>query len=107
MAWVCRSQRRRAERRRTGIAVQFGCRPTTRVPSPSLKSADPRVPHRAFLKARIGLPCRRLPTAAALNHAHREDFVNQLLYTDMVTYLPECLMTKIDIAKLKKAYAGK
>lgn len=29
-----------------------------------------------------------------------EDFTNQLLYVDFKTYLPECLMTKIDIASM-------
>ena len=32
--------------------------------------------------------------------AKTEDFVNQMLYVDFKTYLPECLMTKVDIASM-------
>jgi len=38
--------------------------------------------------------------ARALSACEREDFVNRLLYTDFKTYLPECLMTKMDIAAM-------
>ena len=32
--------------------------------------------------------------------AKKEDFVNQMLYVDFKTYLPECLMAKVDIASM-------
>ncbi|MFA6092453.1 MAG: asparagine synthase (glutamine-hydrolyzing) [Elusimicrobiota bacterium] len=37
---------------------------------------------------------------AVFQQAKGEDFVNQLLYADFRTYLPECLMTKMDIASM-------
>ncbi|MFA6029914.1 MAG: asparagine synthase (glutamine-hydrolyzing) [Elusimicrobiota bacterium] len=36
----------------------------------------------------------------AFARAKGEDFVNRLLYADFQTYLPECLMTKMDIASM-------
>jgi asparagine synthase (glutamine-hydrolysing) len=36
-----------------------------------------------------------------------EDFVNQLLYVDFKTYLPECLMTKVDIATMAASLEGR
>ncbi|MFA6002671.1 MAG: asparagine synthase (glutamine-hydrolyzing) [Elusimicrobiota bacterium] len=36
-----------------------------------------------------------------------EDFVNRLLYADFKTYLPECLMTKIDIATMATSLEGR
>ncbi|MDE2291965.1 MAG: asparagine synthase (glutamine-hydrolyzing) [Elusimicrobia bacterium] len=38
--------------------------------------------------------------AQAYDKAASEDFVNRMLYTDVVTYLPECLMAKMDIASM-------
>lgn len=35
-----------------------------------------------------------------LGRAKSEDFVNRLLYLDFKTYLPECLMAKVDIASM-------
>ena len=37
---------------------------------------------------------------AAFDRARGEDFVNRLLYADFRTYLPECLMVKMDIASM-------
>ncbi len=34
------------------------------------------------------------------SRAQKEDFLNKLLYVDFKTYLPECLMTKMDIASM-------
>lgn len=39
--------------------------------------------------------------------AAQEDFVNQLLYTDFKTYLPECLMAKMDIAAMANSLEGR
>lgn len=36
----------------------------------------------------------------AFERAGSADFVNRTLYTDFSTYLPECLMTKVDIASM-------
>jgi len=36
-----------------------------------------------------------------------EDFVNRLLYVDFKTYLPECLMTKVDIAAMANSLEGR
>lgn len=36
-----------------------------------------------------------------------EDFVNRLLYVDFKTYLPECLMTKMDIAAMANSLEGR
>ena len=45
--------------------------------------------------------------AEAFARASREDFVNQMLYVDFKTYLPECLMTKIDIATMANSLEGR
>jgi len=37
----------------------------------------------------------------------QEDFVNRLLYADFKTYLPECLMTKMDIATMANSLEGR
>jgi len=39
--------------------------------------------------------------------ARNEDFVNTLLYVDFKSYLPECLMTKIDIATMAASLEGR
>ncbi|MCX5788979.1 MAG: asparagine synthase (glutamine-hydrolyzing) [Elusimicrobia bacterium] len=39
--------------------------------------------------------------------AKGEDFVNRLLYADTMTYLPECLMTKMDIACMANSLEGR
>ncbi|MBI4386840.1 MAG: asparagine synthase (glutamine-hydrolyzing) [Elusimicrobia bacterium] len=44
---------------------------------------------------------------SAMDRAGKEDFVNRLLYTDMVTYLPECLMVKMDIATMANSLEGR
>jgi asparagine synthase (glutamine-hydrolysing) len=44
---------------------------------------------------------------AALDRAGGEDFVNRLLFTDFATYLPECLMTKMDIAAMANSLEGR
>jgi asparagine synthase (glutamine-hydrolysing) len=36
-----------------------------------------------------------------------EDFVNRMLYVDFKTYLPECLMTKMDIAAMANSLEGR
>ncbi len=36
-----------------------------------------------------------------------EDFVNRMLYVDFKTYLPECLMTKVDIATMACSLEGR
>jgi asparagine synthase (glutamine-hydrolysing) len=43
----------------------------------------------------------------AFTRAKSEDFVNRLLYVDMVTYLPECLMAKVDIATMANSLEGR
>jgi asparagine synthase (glutamine-hydrolysing) len=43
----------------------------------------------------------------AFLRASREDFVNSLLYVDVVTYLPECLMAKMDIASMANSLEGR
>ncbi|MBI2362854.1 MAG: asparagine synthase (glutamine-hydrolyzing) [Elusimicrobia bacterium] len=45
--------------------------------------------------------------AAAYEKAKDEDFVNRMLYTDVVTYLPECLMAKVDIAAMANSLEGR
>ncbi len=37
----------------------------------------------------------------------KEDFVNRLLYVDFKSYLPECLMTKVDIATMATSLEGR
>ncbi|MBI5202290.1 MAG: asparagine synthetase B, partial [Elusimicrobia bacterium] len=44
---------------------------------------------------------------AAFSRAKGEDFVNKLLYADVATYLPECLMTKMDIAAMANSLEGR
>jgi asparagine synthase (glutamine-hydrolysing) len=44
---------------------------------------------------------------AAFVRAGSEDFVNKLLYADTVTYLPECLMAKMDIATMTNSLEGR
>ena len=36
-----------------------------------------------------------------------EDFVNKMLYVDFKTYLPECLMAKVDIASMANSLEGR
>ena len=44
---------------------------------------------------------------AAFDRAAGEDFVNRMLYADFVTYLPGCLMAKIDIATMAHSLEGR
>ncbi|MDD4004133.1 MAG: asparagine synthase (glutamine-hydrolyzing) [Elusimicrobiaceae bacterium] len=39
--------------------------------------------------------------------AQAADFINRMLYVDMKSYLPECLMTKIDIATMANSLEGR
>ena len=43
----------------------------------------------------------------AFARARSEDFINQLLYVDVVSYLPECLMAKIDVATMANSLEGR
>ncbi|NNN06666.1 MAG: asparagine synthase (glutamine-hydrolyzing) [Elusimicrobia bacterium] len=45
--------------------------------------------------------------ARAFDAAAGEDFVNRMLYVDFKTYLPECLMTKVDIATMACSLEGR
>ncbi|MBI3551219.1 MAG: asparagine synthase (glutamine-hydrolyzing) [Elusimicrobia bacterium] len=45
--------------------------------------------------------------AGAFEKCAGEDFINQLLYVDFKTYLPECLMAKIDIATMANSLEGR
>jgi asparagine synthase (glutamine-hydrolysing) len=45
--------------------------------------------------------------AQAFEACSAEDFVNRLLYVDFKTYLPECLMAKIDIATMANSLEGR
>ncbi len=45
--------------------------------------------------------------ARAFRECEREDFVNRLLYVDFKTYLPECLMAKMDIAAMANSLEGR
>ena len=45
--------------------------------------------------------------ARAFDACPDEDFVNRLLYVDFKTYLPECLMTKMDIAAMANSLEGR
>ena len=45
--------------------------------------------------------------ARAFENCAQEDFVNRLLYVDFKTYLPECLMAKIDIATMANSLEGR
>lgn len=44
---------------------------------------------------------------AAFARCPQEDFINRLLYADFVTYLPECLMAKVDIASMAVSLEGR
>ena len=63
--------------------------------------------------SRLGVSSEGELTAAreylrdAFQRAEGEDFVNRLLYADTVTYLPECLMTKMDIATMANSLEGR
>ncbi len=39
--------------------------------------------------------------------SEHEDFINRILYVDMKTYLPECLMVKMDIAAMANSLEGR
>jgi asparagine synthase (glutamine-hydrolysing) len=43
----------------------------------------------------------------AFDGCKSQDFINRLLYVDFKTYLPECLMTKIDIATMANSLEGR
>jgi asparagine synthase (glutamine-hydrolysing) len=43
----------------------------------------------------------------AFTECEKEDFVNRLLYVDFKTYLPECLMVKVDIASMACSLEGR
>ncbi len=45
--------------------------------------------------------------ARAFSACEGEDFVNQLLYVDFKTYLPECLMAKVDVATMACSLEGR
>lgn len=45
--------------------------------------------------------------AEAFARCGSEDFVNRLLYVDFKTYLPECLMAKVDIATMACSLEGR
>jgi asparagine synthase (glutamine-hydrolysing) len=45
--------------------------------------------------------------AEAFKRAEKEDFVNRMLYVDFKSYLPECLMAKIDIATMANSLEGR
>ncbi len=45
--------------------------------------------------------------ASAFRACSGQDFVNQLLYVDFKTYLPECLMAKVDIATMATSLEGR
>jgi asparagine synthase (glutamine-hydrolysing) len=45
--------------------------------------------------------------ARAFDACKGEDFVNQLLYVDFKTYLPECLMAKVDVATMACSLEGR
>jgi asparagine synthase (glutamine-hydrolysing) len=55
--------------------------------SPFMKSQTQGASASAFLQA-------------ALDRAQRDQGINRYLHTDMLTYLPECLMVKMDIASM-------
>ncbi|MBI4422164.1 MAG: asparagine synthase (glutamine-hydrolyzing) [Elusimicrobia bacterium] len=63
--------------------------------------------------ARLGVGSESELTAAyqylesAFARANGSDFVNKLLYADTVTYLPECLMAKMDIATMANSLEGR
>ena len=45
--------------------------------------------------------------AEAFKRCEGEDFLNRLLYVDFKTYLPECLMAKVDIATMATSLEGR
>ncbi|MDE2143659.1 MAG: asparagine synthase (glutamine-hydrolyzing) [Elusimicrobia bacterium] len=45
--------------------------------------------------------------ADAFKACEGQDFVNRMLYVDFKTYLPECLMTKVDIASMACSLEGR
>ena len=45
--------------------------------------------------------------ARAFQACEGEDFVNRLLYVDFKTYLPECLMAKVDVASMACSLEGR
>ncbi|NLO91929.1 MAG: asparagine synthase (glutamine-hydrolyzing) [Elusimicrobia bacterium] len=45
--------------------------------------------------------------AQPYQRAAGEDFVNRMLYVDFKTYLPECLMAKVDIAAMANSLEGR
>jgi asparagine synthase (glutamine-hydrolysing) len=45
--------------------------------------------------------------AQAFERCKGEDFINQLLYADFKTYLPECLMAKVDVATMATSLEGR
>jgi asparagine synthase (glutamine-hydrolysing) len=45
--------------------------------------------------------------ARAFDACKGEDFINQLLYVDFKTYLPECLMAKVDVATMACSLEGR
>ncbi|MBI5200621.1 MAG: asparagine synthase (glutamine-hydrolyzing), partial [Elusimicrobia bacterium] len=45
--------------------------------------------------------------ARAFQACEGQDFVNRMLYVDFKTYLPECLMTKVDIASMACSLEGR
>jgi asparagine synthase (glutamine-hydrolysing) len=45
--------------------------------------------------------------ARAFSKSSGEDFINQMLYVDFKTYLPECLMAKIDVATMAASLEGR
>ncbi len=60
---------------------------------------------KAALGARAGSAKDYL--ARAFDACKDEDFVNRLLYVDFKTYLPECLMAKVDVATMACSLEGR
>ena len=60
-------------------------------------------------KARLGAEAGSAQRymAEAFARCKDEDFVNQLLYVDFTTYLPECLMAKVDVATMATSLEGR
>jgi len=65
------------------------------------------------MRRALGLDAGRVPDAAdrymaaAFDRCRGADFVNRLLYADFASYLPECLMTKVDIASMAVSLEGR
>ena len=59
----------------------------------------------ASLGSELGLAKSYLSRAFAA--CEGEDFVNRLLYVDFKTYLPECLMAKVDVATMACSLEGR